>query len=162
MEARRRLVVPAWTGFLLIVMGFLAFVGSYFLLPVVEISCFDTCDVPYTYATAWEMSLRSLSGLPITLGQSLFFMLVFTLLLSYLPLLAAVALLGCSIGFLVHPHRTFATWSYRAWLVGIIVLVIAFPFLSFFILHPYIGYGGMLFGYGLFWAGNRLFLTAHP
>jgi hypothetical protein len=159
MAARRQLVAPAWAGFLLIITGCLSFVGSYFLLPVVEISCFDTCDVPYTYATAWEMSLLSLPALSypgFLVGAAV------ALALCYLPLLAAVMVVGCSIGFLLHPQRTFANWSHRAWLVGIIALVIALAFLSFFILHPYIGYGGMLFGYGLFWAGNRLFLTAHP
>lgn len=159
MEAHRRLVVPAWTGFVLIVIGFLTFVGSYFLLPVVQIACFDSCDVPYTYATAWEMSMRSLSA-PSSPG----FLVggTFALVLCFLPLLAAAIVVGCRIGFVVHPHHTFATWSCRAWLVGISVLGLAFPFLSFFILRPYIGYLGMLFGYGLLWAGNRLFLTPHP
>ena len=35
MGARRRLVLPAWTGFVLVVMGVLVFVASYFLLPVI-------------------------------------------------------------------------------------------------------------------------------
>lgn len=157
-ETRRQRGGSTWVGFLLTGVGFFAFVGSYFLLPVVEISCFDTCDVPYTYLTAWEMSMRALLGLS---DPGFLVAGAFALFLSYVPLLAAVTIVGCSIGYLVHPHRTFVTWNYRAWLVGISVVVIALPFLSFFILHPYIGYVGMLFGYALFWGGNRLFLTAN-
>ncbi|MGZ3582573.1 MAG: hypothetical protein ACXWQR_02575 [Ktedonobacterales bacterium] len=148
MEARHRLVVPPWVGFLLIVVGFLTFVGSYFLLPIAAVACFDDC--PSAYFTAWEMSMRGLSNLPVFLGPS-----VIILVLCYLPLLAAVTLL-------VHPQLTFATWNHRAWLAGISALGIAFLGLFFSFIRPDIGYLGMLFGYALFWAGNRLLLTSHP
>ena len=161
-DARRRRVGSAWTGFLLTGVGFLVFICSYFLLPVlVVVFCLDCGPEPRPHFTAWEMSLRSLALIPDELGQSLIFMLVFILFVCYLPLLAAVAVLGCSIGFLVRPHRTFATWNHRVWLAGISALGIAFPFLFWFV-RPDIGYVGMLFGYGLIWGGNRLFLTAYP
>lgn len=159
-EARQRRIALAWTGFLLIVIGFLSFVGSYFLLPVVVVACFDDC--PSTYFTAWETSMRALSLLPVTMGQSLFFPLVIVLLLCCLSLLAAVTVLGCSISFLVHRHRALAIWSHRAWLAGIIMLVLALPLVFFPFVRPEIGYLGMLVGYGLLWAGNHVFLTAQP
>ena len=160
-DARLRRVGSAWTGFLLTGVGFLVFICSYFLLPVlVVVFCLDCGPEPRPQVTAWETSLRVLSFVQVDRDQSLILMLVF-ILLCYLPLLAAVAALGCSIGFLVHPHRTFATWNHRVWLAGISALGIAFPFLFWFV-RPDIGYVGMLFGYGLIWGGNRLFLTAYP
>jgi hypothetical protein len=161
MGARRRLVLPAWTGFLLIASGFLSFVVSYFLLPlyVTTVNCFDTCTPP-KHATAWEFSLNLLSHLPGTPVTD-----TFLLVLCYLPLLAAVTVVGCSIGFLVHPQRTFATWSSRSWLTGSIALVLLLLFwllfLSIFV-RPAIGYLGMLFGYGFLRSGNRVFLTVRP
>lgn len=157
LDARRRLVLPAWAGFLFIALGFLAFGVSYFLLPVdvTTVNCFDSCTPP-GHATAWEYSLNVLSHLSVTPVTE-----ACLLLLCYLPLLAAVMIVGCGIGFLVHPRRTLATWSYRGWLTGFIALVLLLPFLLFFV-RPDIGYLGMLFGYGLLWGGNRVFLTAHP
>jgi hypothetical protein len=124
-----------------------------FWLPL-YVSMVDCCAP--RYFTVWNLSLNVLShfqGAPVPD--------TFLLLLCYLPLLAAVTVVGCSVGFLVHPQRTFAIWSSRGWLIGSIALVLLLPFLFLFI-RPAIGYLGMLFSYGLFWAGNRIFLTAHP
>lgn len=152
-EPRRRHVVRARAGFVLIVLGFLAFVGSYFLLPVLVVSCFYNCGTP-EYSTAWELSMYGLSDFPHTPHGS-------ALVLSSLPLLAVMAVVGGSIGFLVHPHRRFAIWNYWTWLAGAGALVMLFSFLLFFNTQPEIGYVGMLFGYGFLWGGNRLFLTAY-
>jgi hypothetical protein len=78
----------------------------------------------------------------------------------YLPLLAAVTVVGCNVGFLVRPHRALATWGHRAWLTGSIALVLMLLFVlfvaSFFAGRPDSGFLGMLFGYGLLWGGNRV------
>jgi hypothetical protein len=84
--------------------------------------------------------------------------------LSSLPLLVAVAVVACSFGFLVRPKRALARWGHRAWLVGCIALVLfllvdLFLF-SFFGGGPEKGFFGLLFGYGLLWAGNRVALNS--
>jgi hypothetical protein len=151
---RRRLVQPAWIGLLLVAIGFLLFLVSYFRLPLYD--CSYVC-APHYYFTAWELSLNVLShfqGAPVPD--------TFLLLLCYLPLLAAVMVVGCGVVFFVHPQRTFAIRSYRGWLLGSIPLVLLLPVFLFFIIRPDIGYLCMLFSYGLFWGGNRAFLMAHP
>src|SRR5258708_14512660 len=60
MGARRRLVLPAWAGFVLVVMGVLVFVASYFLLPVIADQCEDACG--WLYPTTWQLSLYGLSA----------------------------------------------------------------------------------------------------
>jgi hypothetical protein len=146
----------AWSSFLLIIGGFVLFIISYFLLPLYEtISCFDACTPP-VHRTAWVSSLRFLldfSFAPVAAS--------FALTLHYLPLLAVLLMLGFSAGFLLHPQRRYTTWYHLSWIVGISALLIALPFLFFFI-HPDIGYVGMLLSYGLFYGGHRLFLSAHP
>ncbi len=151
MEPHRRHEVRAWIGFLLIVLGFLAFAVSYFLLPVFVVVCFYDCGTP-GYSTAWELSLYGLSGFPQPpFGAAL--------VLSALPLFAAMTILGCSICFLVDPHLTFATWSYWAWAAGFIALLILFTLLIFLETRPAIGYVGMLLSYGVLLGGNFLFFT---
>lgn len=154
MVARRQFVLPAWAGFLLVAIGFLAFVASYFLLPFYVVNCFDSCANPTYSPTTWAFAANGLSHLSVTPVTS-----VILVVLCYLPLLIAVAIVGCSFGFLVYPLRTFATWSYRAWLAGSIALVILVLVVLLFV-WPDIGYPGMLFGYGLLWGGNRILLAA--
>ena len=109
MEVRQQRVLPAWTGFSLAVLGLLVLAVSFFLLPLDVVPCFDSCAQPQLSATAWEYSLTSLRNLPVSLVFN-----VCLLMLSYLPLLAAVAVVACSFGFLVRPHRAFARWGHRA------------------------------------------------
>jgi hypothetical protein len=166
MGARRRLVLPAWTGFVLVLMGVLVFVASYFLLPVIADQCEDACG--WLYPTTWQLSLYGLSAWQYevyALPQFDISLVPDTVLLVlyYLPLLA-VMVVGGSIGFLAHPHRTFVTWSYRAWLTGSIALVLMLLFVlfgvSFFGGGPYSGFLGLLVGYALLWGGNRVFLNS--
>jgi hypothetical protein len=172
MEARRQLVLPAWKGLVLVAVGFSAFVVSYFLLPLYFTECPGSCFyIPSgTHdTTTWEFTLNLRSGweywaneLPhvdISLVTD-----TLVLALCYLPLLAAVTVVGCGVGFLVRPHRALARWGHRAWWTGSIVLgtmlllTLLMPLLS--LLHPGIGYVGMLVGYALLWGGNRVFRTA--
>lgn len=144
---------------MLAILGLLVLVVSFFLPPVYVVSCVDSCAQPKLYATAWAFSLtflRDLSSSPVAN--------VCFLVLAYLPLFAAVTNAVCSFGFLVRPQRAFARWGHRAWLVGCIalvlfLLVVIFLF-SFFGGGPELGFGGLLFGYGLLWAGNRVALNS--
>jgi hypothetical protein len=148
METERRRTRSYWGGFFLIVIGFLAFIVSYFILPlyVTTINCFDTCAPPI-YSTAWESSILLLSHLSYTpLPVSLL------IVLQCLPLLAALLVFAESIGFIIYPQRFFVQWIFRSWLAGIIALLILPPFLTVFT-RPEIGYFGMLLGYGLFFVG---------
>ncbi len=147
-------------------MGVLVFVASYFLLPVVAYQCEDACG--WLYPTTWQLSLYTesawqyeVNALPhfdISLVPS-----TILLVLYYLPLLAAVTVVGCSLGFLVRPHRALATWGHRAWLTGSIALVLMLLVVlfvaKFFGGGPYSGFLGLLVGYGLLWGGNRVFLN---
>jgi hypothetical protein len=172
MVARRQLVLPAWKGFVLVAVGFIVFVTSYFLLPLYFTECPGSCFwIPSGthYTTTWEFTLNLRSGweywangLPhvdISLVTD-----TLVLALCYFPLLAAVTVVGCSVGLLVRPRHAVAVWSSRMWLAGSIVLgtmllfTLLIPLLS--LLHPGIGYLGMLVGYGLLWGGNRVFRTA--
>lgn len=153
MGVRRGPAASAWTGLLLVVAGLLSVAVSTFLLPLVDFDCFDTCGAP-TYSTAWQISMRALSGSAPAAAP-------FVLLLCLLPLLAAATTVGCGIGSLLRPRRTFATWSVRAWRAGVGALVILLPFLFFFV-RPEIGYVGLLVGYGLWWGGSRLLRTRQP
>lgn len=157
----RRLILASGASFLLVIVGLLAFVGSYFLLPLylTTLNCFDSCTPP-KYATAWEFSLNVLSRFsfspPVSAG---------ILVLLWIPLLAAAAVLGCSFGLLVYPRRAFATGIRLSGLMGgsalVLSLLLYLVFLSGFI-RPGLGYPGMLVGYGLFWGGGRLLVTVHP
>ena len=157
MGTRKRLAVPAWIGLLLIIIGFLAFVGSYFLLPlfVTTWNCFDSCTPPRR-DTAWELSLNLLTSLRMALEIT-----PLLLVLLSLPLLMAVLVMASSLGFLAHPDYAFEVWIQRGSLVGSIALILLLPFQMFWV-RPEIGYLGMLAGYALFWAGHRVFLIAHP
>lgn len=143
-------------GFLLIIIGFVLFIISYFLLPlyVSVVNCFDTCTPPIR-RTMWDSSLQVLSNL-----NAPYFDYPF-LALHYLPLLAALILFGCGMLLFMRPQHVFAVWFYRCWLTGFIALIIIFPFLLLFIL-PQIGYLGLLLSYGLFYGGYRLFVGTHP
>ena len=148
-------MLPGWMGFVLAALGLLVLIASFFLPPVYVVSCVDSCAQPKLYATAWAFSLtflRDLSSSPVAN--------VCFLVLAYLPLFAAVTNAVCSFGFLVWPHRAFVTWSRRAWLTGSIALVLfllVVMFLaSFFGGGPEKGFFGLLLGYGLLWAGNRV------
>lgn len=155
MAARRLCVLPTWAGSLLSALGLLVLAVSFFLPPVYVVSCVDSCTQPKLYATAWVFSLTLLANLPSSPVAN-----ICILVLAYLLLLAAVANVMCSYGFLVRPHRAFATWGRRAWMVGVIALVLfllVVVFLaSFFGGGPEKGFFGLLFGYGLLWAGNRV------
>jgi hypothetical protein len=94
------------------------------------------------------LSLFALEPIPNTL---------FLALLS-LPLLGAVVGVGYSLAYRVRARRAVAVWSTGALVAGTVAL---FPLMVplFAILgHPETGYLGMLLGYGLLWAGNRLLL----
>jgi hypothetical protein len=169
MGVRRRLVLPAWAGFVLVVMGVLVFVASYFLLPVIADQCADACG--WLYPTTWQLSLYGLSAWEYEVNALPQFDISLVpdtvlLVLYYPPLLAAVTVVGCSVGFLVRPHRTLVTWSHRAWLTGSIALVLMLLFVlfgaSFFGGGPYSGFLGLLVGYGLLWGGNRVFRNTVP
>lgn len=157
-KPRRRHVVRARIGFALIVLGCLAFIGSYSLLPALVVSCVaayaSDCGAP-DYLTGWELSQYGLSNLPDRAA-------VFALVLSSLPLFAVMAIVGCSICFLVDPHPTFEGWSYAAWAVGIGALGMLFTFLVFYGTLPQIGYVAMLLSYGVLLGGKILFLKAYP
>lgn len=155
MVARRLGVLPAWAGSLLAALGLLVLIASFFLPPLYVVSCVDSCAQPKLYATAWAFSLTFLANL-----SSSTVLNVFILVLCYLPLLAAVIVVACLLGFLVRPHRAFVRWSHRVWLTGgialvLLLLVVSFLF-SFFSGGPELGFWGLLFGYVLLWAGNRV------
>jgi hypothetical protein len=163
MDVRRRRVFLAWMGFVLAILGLLVLVVSFFLLPLDVVPCSDACAQPQLSATAWEYSLTSLRDLPASLVFN-----VCLLVLCYLPLLAAVMVVACLLGFLIRPHRAFVTWSRRAWLTGSIALVLFLlvVLLLVFLLGalflgggPEVGFFGLLFGYGLLWAGNHVAFT---
>ncbi len=153
MEARWQRVLPVWTGSLLAALGFLEFVVSYFLLPVYVITpcCGQTAYAP----TAWVYSQNALSHFTISPVAN-----TGLLLLCYLPLLAAVTVVGCLLGFLVWPHQAFVTWSYRVWLAGSVALVLLLLVVLFGVVffsgEPEKGFFGLLLGYGLLWVGDRV------
>jgi hypothetical protein len=155
MGVRRQGVLPAWRGFVLAALGLLVLVVSFFLPPLYVVSCVASCAQPKLYATAWAFSLTILANLP-----SSPFINISILALCYLPLLAAVMVVGCLLAFLVRAHRAIATWSYRAWLAGsvalVLLLLVVLFLISFFSGGPDKGFFGLLFGYGLLWVGNRI------
>lgn len=155
MGVRRQGVLPAWRGFVLVALGLLVLVVSFFLPPLYVVSCVASCAQPKLYATAWAFSLTLLADHPSSPVIN-----VFILVLCYLPLLAAVTVVACLLGFLVWPHHAFVTWSYRAWLAGSVALVlfllVVLFLVSFFSGGPEEGFFGLLFGYGLLWAGDRV------
>lgn len=157
MGPRLRPSVAGWAGSALIVVGFLLVAVSYFLLPlyVTTLNCFDACTPPKT-GTAWELSLNVLSHVQNTPIPN-----ALDLALAYLPLLGAVVGTGGSIAYLVHPRRMFAGWSNRAFVAGTVALIIIVPFLVV-MTRPDAGSVGMVLGYGLFWGGNHLVLSARP
>jgi len=161
MAVRKQRVLPVLTGFVLAVLGVLALVVSFFLPPLYVVSCIDSCTQPKLYATAWAFSLTLLADHPSSPVIN-----VFILVLCYLPLLAAVTVVGCLLGFLVWPHHAFVTWSYRAWLTGsialVVLLLVVLFLVSFFRGGPEGGFFGLLFGYGLLWAGNCVVLNNAP
>jgi len=160
MGMRRQPVEVALPGLALIVLGCLSVVVSYFLLPYVAVGPGLDITAKPTSVTAWEVTMRAWSvfvapsDLQLALGSA------FALLLSTLPLLAAIVILGWGIDVLAHPHRTFVTWSVVARVVGIAALLIQLPFFIF--ARPDVGYAGMWVGYGLLWVGNRLLVRKQP
>lgn len=159
MEVRQQRVLPALIGFALAALGLLALVVSFVLPPLCVVSCVDACAQPKLYATAWAFSLTLLANLPISPVIN-----VFILVLCYLPLLAAVMVVACLLGFLVWPHHAFVMWGFRAWLAGsialVLLLLVVLFLVSFFSGGPEKGFWGLLFGYGLLWAGNRVALNS--
>jgi hypothetical protein len=169
MRARLRLVLPAWTGVVLVVVGVLVFVASYFLLPIMAEQCMDACG--WDYPTTWHLSLDGLSAWEYQINALPHFDIslmpdTIVLVLYYLPLLAAATVFGCNVGFLVRPHRALATWGQQAWLTGSIAFVLMQLFVlsgaAFFGGGPASGFLGLLVGYGMLWAGTRVVLTAQP
>jgi len=155
MRARVRPTLSTLTGLALIVAGFLVFVGAYFLLPLFitgGLTCGDVCNSPKS-VTISELLLRALSLFALEpIPNTLF------LALLSLPLLGAVVGVGYSLAYRVRARRAVAVWSTGALVAGTVAL---FPLMVplFAILgHPETGYLGMLLGYGLLWAGNRLLL----
>jgi hypothetical protein len=118
------------------------------------------------YPTAWQLSLNSLSAWQYVVKHVDISLVTWSILLvlDCLHLLAAATVVACSVGFLVWPHRALATWGHRAWLVGSVAL--ALMLLVVLVLAgivaggPHLGFLGLLVGYGMLWAGNRVFLTA--
>jgi hypothetical protein len=141
----------------LIISGFVMFIISYFLLPlaVTTASCIDTCTPPI-HRTMWGSSLQILSSF-----SNFSFSTLCILVLHYLPLLAGLLMLGCSLGFLIQPRRFFVVWFYRIWFTGMSALLLILPLLIFF-MQPEIGYPFLLLSYGLIFGGYRLFLGAYP
>lgn len=149
---------------MLAILGLLVLVASFFLPSLYVVPCLDSCAQPNRYATAWALSLTFLADLPYSTAID-----VCILVLAFLPLLAAVMVVVCLLGFLVRPHRAFLTWSHRAWLTGgialvlflLVVLLLVFLLGALFLGGgPEIGFFGLLFGYGLLWAGNRVALNS--
>lgn len=104
-----------------------------------------------------ELSLRLLSRFEVApIGNAL------VLGLCYLPLLSAVVGVGCGIIYLIWARRAFAVWSIGALIAGGAALCLMLPLLLLLPFRPQTGYLGMLVGYGLLWAGNRLLLRAPP
>jgi len=105
--------------------------------------------------TACEFSLRLLTDLAFApIANSL------VLALLYLPLLAAVMGVGCSIAYRLRARREFAVWGVRAWIAGAAAFLLMLPLLLLGS-WPEVGYLGMLIGYGVCWAGSRL-LAGYP
>lgn len=160
MEARQRLAVPAWVGLVLSVVGVLALVGAYFLLPLWEIPASvceqGICENPFRQMTGWETTLNLLTTLPSSTFGNVALLVMFNL-----PLLAAVTIVGCHVGLLVHPHRTFAVWTAGVWGAGIVAIVLMFFLLSLFS-HPWTGYLAMWLGYAVLWGSNILLRFARP
>lgn len=160
MVARRNHILSAWTGFSVVLIGFLSYVVSYFLLPlyVTTLNCFDYCS-PAKHPTMWEFSLNGVSHLSVTPVAS-----SVVLLLCYVPLFGAVMVVGCSVAFLMHPRPALISWGDRGLLAGSVALVIfaLVSLLTFISLvdRPHFGYLGILVGYGMFWGGRRFFLRA--
>lgn len=157
MEAHTQSRMPALVGLVLIIVGFVVFVGSYFLLPLFVttlFSCFDVCG-PAISRTAWEDSLYLLANFE-------FFPIANTLVLAlyHLPLLAAVVGVGYSLAYRVRPSLSLAIWSRRIWIVGTIALIVMLLLLLIGA-RPDWGYLGMLLGYGMCWVGSRL-LAGYP
>ena len=160
MMARRLHALPAWTGFMLAVLGLLVLVASFFLPPLYVVPCVDSCAQPKSL----RHSVGIFADLHWRFSHPLRSSMSCILVLCYLPLLAAVMVVACLLGFLVRPHRAFVTWSHRVWLTGSIalvlfLLVVSFLF-SFFRGGPELGFWGLMFGYGLLWAGNRVVLNS--
>lgn len=152
MMARRQFLLPARMGLVLAALGLLASAVSYFLLPLLVTPCIFGCAQPRHNLTAWALSLRILSLLPSSPITS-----ACLLALCYLPLLAAVMVVGCLLGFLVWPQRAFVTWSHRVWLTGSITL--AFLLLVVLVVSlfgPASGFFGLPLGYALLWVGNHV------
>jgi hypothetical protein len=226
------MVLPAWTGVVLAVLGLLVFVVSYVLLPLFYPYCYGPCT-RYDSGALWQFALAAVSKLQddvqslpdpefvFSLLNDAIFYGIF-LVLSVLALLAAVTVVGCSVGWLVRPHPAFTVWGHRAWRTGSIALVLmllcilllivlsvgGLPLLAavtvvgcfvgslvpphreravwghrawrtgsialvlmllcillvavLFRSGPYLGFFGLLAGYGLLWAGSRVFPTARP
>lgn len=154
MSMRRRPVEVALPGCALIVLGFLSVVASYFLLPYAVVGPGLDITATPTSVTAWEVTVRVWRSVAAPYDLQLALGSAFALLLVNLPLLAAMVILGWEVDVLVHPHRTFVTWSGVARVVGIAALLIQLPFFIF--ARPGVGYVGMLVGYGLLWGGSRL------
>ncbi len=155
MGVRQRRVFLAWMGFMLPILGCLVLIASFSLPYLYVVDCVDSCAQPKLHATAWAFSLTLLRNIPSSPVAN-----VCILVLAYLPLLAAVIVVTCSFGFLVRPHRAFAKWGHRAWLVGVIALVLFLLVVLFLVWFfsggPELGFWGLLVGYGLLWAGNRV------
>jgi hypothetical protein len=132
------------------------FVGSYFLLPlyVTTVNCFDVCEPPMS-ATLWELTLRLLANANFSHVAN-----IVILALHHFPLLAAVVGIGCSLAYCVRAHRMLAVWSKRAWVAGAAAVFLMLPLLLFMV-RPDWGYVGMLLGFGMCWAGDRI-LSAPP
>jgi hypothetical protein len=87
------------------------------------------------------------------------------LVLYYLPLLAAATVVACRVGFLGWPHRALEKCGRRAWVTGSVALTLMLLW-DWFVGNGFgggglqIGFLGLLVGYGVLWAGNRVFLPA--
>jgi len=152
-----------WSGFALIVLGFLGYLVSYFWLPVLSaMLCFDSCAPggPTTWALSnamWaDFSNHSGVTTSVLLAEAFF------LLLANLPLVAAVGLVGCSLWLVVSSPRALVRWLSGIWFVGFIPLLIAAPFLLLFPVRPGVGYGGMFVSYVLSGIGILLIRAARP
>jgi hypothetical protein len=140
-----------WSGFALIVLGFLGYLVSYFWLDVLSATlCFNSCAPGGPTAGALSSAMwADFSNHP-GVTTSILLAEAFVLLLANLPFVAAVVLVGCSLWLMVSSHsRALVKWLAGSWLIGFIPLLIAAPFIWFFPIRPGVGYGGMFVSYVL-------------
>ena len=158
MGVRRRPLGWAVPGEVLVALGCLCLVVSY-LLPLSVCGSVLLCGPQPSYTYAWDATVRMWPGVVASSDMQSALGAAFLLVVTNLPVLAAVTMLGASIGFLVHPDGRLVTWNRWAWRLGISAVVILFLPVHFISVAG-LGYTGMWVGYGVLWGGNHLLYSA--